>query len=187
MATKKWSLAASLAWGALSLVAASWLWCSPAGAQIKDYYYDQDRGDYIMRPEPLVQKYLSHQEVVKKAQAGDEESQYQLGRDYLEGVVVPQSFERARYWFYRAARQGNHEAQFALGDMLDTTEYGMLDKVQAYFWYSLAYAGGVAQAVNRRLHLADRMSQEEIRRAQDLQAGWMAVKEKTGPAAPAKP
>lgn len=46
----------------------------------------------------------------KAAGAGDAEAQYWYGVAYWQGISVPQNLSRARYWFRKAAAQGNVDA-----------------------------------------------------------------------------
>jgi hypothetical protein len=49
-----------------------------------------------------------------RAEAGDPHGQYDLGRMYLDGYLVPQDEALARHWFEQAAAQGFGRAQTAL-------------------------------------------------------------------------
>ena len=45
------------------------------------------------------------------AQAGHPEAQYQLGYSYENGIGVPINVGRAKYWYEKAAEQGNGNAR----------------------------------------------------------------------------
>ena len=45
-----------------------------------------------------------------RAESGDAQGQYHLGRMYLEGTLVPEDRERALYWLRRSAAQGYKHA-----------------------------------------------------------------------------
>ena len=51
----------------------------------------------------------------EKAEQGDKEAQYQVGRCYEKGEGVPVDKEKAVEWYKKAAEQGHAEAQFYLG------------------------------------------------------------------------
>ena len=52
------------------------------------------------------------------AEAGKAEAQYELGCCYRDGVQIIRDDEKAKKWFRAAAKQGHHEAAFALAAML---------------------------------------------------------------------
>jgi len=50
-----------------------------------------------------------------KAEAGDMEAQYDIGRMYERGNGVPKDVEKAFEWYIKAAKQGNDKAAFKVG------------------------------------------------------------------------
>jgi uncharacterized protein len=54
-------------------------------------------------------------ETLKKAEAGDAESQYELGKMCSEGSCFPKDSNKATDWFRQSAEQGYAKAQFHLG------------------------------------------------------------------------
>jgi hypothetical protein len=52
-----------------------------------------------------------------KAEKGDAESQFRLGRMYDEGDGITKDLSEAVKWYRKAAEQGSLEAQVALGDL----------------------------------------------------------------------
>jgi len=52
-----------------------------------------------------------------KADEGDAESQYQMGRLFIQGKDVNQNFREALKWHTKAAQQGHVKAQITLGTM----------------------------------------------------------------------
>ena len=57
----------------------------------------------------------SIEEIIEKANNGDAEAQYQLGRSYLVGRLVEKDLATAIKWFRLAAEQGNEDAIISLG------------------------------------------------------------------------
>jgi tetratricopeptide (TPR) repeat protein len=53
------------------------------------------------------------------------EEQYELGKKYEEGDGVAKNFERAKYWYTKAAEQGSIIAEFALGACMVNEEQAM--------------------------------------------------------------
>ena len=63
-------------------------------------------------------------ELVRKlAEQGDVEAQYALGKMYLTGQVVEQSYRKAAEWLQKATKQGNAEAQQQLDWMVMVAKY----------------------------------------------------------------
>lgn len=72
-----------------------------------------------------------------------------------------------------AADHGEIEAQFDLGLMYATGRGAPQDYVVAHKWFNLAAVQGNEQARDRRVELAQDMSQGEIAEAQRLAREWM--------------
>lgn len=72
------------------------------------------------------------------APAGDPEAQYRLGDIYRWGDVGAADFEKALYWYSRAANQGNVDAMLGLAGMYGHGQGVPADKVAAYRWLILA-------------------------------------------------
>lgn len=54
-------------------------------------------------------------ELRRKANAGNAEAQYKLGRMYDDGDTAMHDYAQAYKWYRKSAEQGNAEAQFRLG------------------------------------------------------------------------
>lgn len=52
-----------------------------------------------------------------RANQGDANGEYELGRMYLWGRGVPQDYAQADYWYHKAADQGLAKANYAIGDL----------------------------------------------------------------------
>ena len=59
-------------------------------------------------------------ELVKKAESGDVEAQYLLGRSYDKGKGVAQDYKEAAKWYKKAAEHGSADAQSNLGYCYET-------------------------------------------------------------------
>ncbi|MCY4673957.1 MAG: tetratricopeptide repeat protein [Bacteroidetes bacterium] len=57
----------------------------------------------------------SIEEVQARAEQGDAEAQYELGKAYSVGEGVPQNSTEAVRWYRKAAEQGHPLAQYELG------------------------------------------------------------------------
>ena len=85
-------------------------------------------------------------ELRTRAEQGDAEAQFKLGRMYGKGEGVPQDGVQAVAWFRKAAEQGHAKAQNGLGAMYDLGQGVPQDWVQAVVWYRKAAEQGEAMA-----------------------------------------
>lgn len=77
-------------------------------------------------------------DLIKKAEQGDVEAQYNLGYYYHSGEGVEQSEKKALYWWQKAAEQGHAEAQFNLG-VVHEKGYGVEQSYEkAIYWFRKA-------------------------------------------------
>ena len=86
--------------------------------------------------------------LIKKAEQGDVEAQFNLGYYYHSGEGVEQSEKKALYWWQKAAEQGHAEAQFNLG-VVHEKGYGVEQSYEkAIHWYTKAAEQGNTNAQN---------------------------------------
>jgi uncharacterized membrane protein HdeD (DUF308 family) len=81
-----------------------------------------------------------------RADQGDANGEYNLGRMYLWGRGVPQDYAQADYWYHKAAAQGLAKANYAIGDLYyygDGLEQSYADALE---WYHKAADQGDAVA-----------------------------------------
>ncbi len=83
----------------------------------------------------------------KKADLGEAEAQYALGRAYESGNGIPQRTDQAALWYRKAAQQGNPKAQNGLGVLYWLGDGIEKDKVEAVRWYHKAARQGNANAM----------------------------------------
>jgi len=93
-----------------------------------------------------------------KAERGDAQAQYELGRAYAE---IWNAAEAGK-WYRKAAEQGVADAQYYLGQSYTTGEGVPRDAAEAYAWFSLATAQQNRQAMNARGKIVRQMSRAEI-------------------------
>ena len=112
-----------------------------------------------------------------KAEQGDAESQFSLGKMYYKGQGVPQDDVEALEWIRRAAQQGHAEAQSTLRQLAEqghaSAQYNLgwmyytgvgvpENDIEAYAWFLLAkakgneYASGVIPDLEKRLTAGQR-------------------------------
>lgn len=77
-------------------------------------------------------------QLIRKAESGDPDAQYLVGRLYRDGpVLIPDSVE-AQYWFDQAAWQGMVAAQYALGQLYLTDDAEVHDTELGIQWLEYA-------------------------------------------------
>ena len=83
-----------------------------------------------------------------RANQGDTEAEYLLGRSYMTGNGVPRNYEEAAKWFRQSAAQGFADAEFSLGYLYEHGDGVRRDYRQAVSYYSIAASQGQATAEN---------------------------------------
>jgi TPR repeat protein len=78
------------------------------------------------------------QDLLELAPAGNPEAQFKLGDIYRWGDIGAANFEKALYWYGRAAKQGNVDAMLGLAGMYGHGQGVAQDKAAAYRWLVLA-------------------------------------------------
>jgi TPR repeat protein len=86
------------------------------------------------------------EEILKSAEKGDAEAQFNLGRMYANGQGVDQSDTEALNWFRKAADQGYAKAQYGLGFMYYNGRSLDQSNANALKWYRKAADQGNAEA-----------------------------------------
>jgi len=81
-----------------------------------------------------------------RAEQGEENAQYDLGRLYYQGKGVTQDYSQALSWYRKAAEQGNAKAQYGVGYMYYSGLGETQDYAQAFTWYRKAAEQGNAKA-----------------------------------------
>jgi len=102
------------------------------------------------------------------AAQGDARAQYNLGGSFNFGKGVVQDYAEAMRWYRLAAAQGHTFAQTGIGFMFDHGRGVIQDYTRAHMWYNLAAVKGDKDAVKNRDKNADRMTPQQIARAQQL-------------------
>ena len=109
----------------------------------------------------------------KGAERGDSYSQLHLGVMYERGKGVLQDYAEAVRWYKLSAKQGHSSAQYNLGLMYDEGK-GVQDYLKAHMWMNLASASASASASgdkyaqSRRDFIAEKMTSQQITKAQEM-------------------
>lgn len=114
------------------------------------------------------------------ADQGDADAQFNLGRIYGKAFgtyaklrAAPQDDVQAVYWYCKSAEQGYRPAQFSLAEIYEEGGQGIpRDYVKAYYWMSLAGAGGDTAASRKLESYAAHLTASEIVDVQALVASW---------------
>ena len=108
------------------------------------------------------------EEVKAKAEAGDANSQLELGLRYHNGEGVAKDQVEAVKWYRKAAEQNLAIAQFSLGVCYDKGEGVAKDYVEAYKWRLLAARQGDKNATKTLTMLENKMTPEQVAKGQKL-------------------
>lgn len=76
-----------------------------------------------------------------RADSGDPDAQYFLGRMYDNGQGLPENFTEAARWYRKAAMQGNARAQFDLGQLYLFGSGVPQDNIEVFKWMDIAAFG----------------------------------------------
>ena len=79
-------------------------------------------------------------------------------------------------WYQKAAEQGHASAQLNLGYMYSFGEGVLENYVQAYTWYNISAAKGNKTAQQNKEILRERMTREQIQKAQELSLRYYTIK-----------
>jgi TPR repeat protein len=88
-----------------------------------------------------------------RAEAGDAQSQFQLGVMYANGRGVAKNEQEALRWYRLAAEQGHAEAQERLGWYHELGTAVPQNYLEAYKWYRLAAENGFSPAQSALAYL----------------------------------
>lgn len=93
---------------------------------------------YKIKSAPDIDEKWDMQWLAKTAGYGDSISQYELGRLFEEGSKVPRNYEKALYWYERAANQNRLEAMCAAAYMYLDGKGVEVNVDKAVDWYEKA-------------------------------------------------
>ncbi len=129
----------------------------------------------------------------KAAEQGDAGAQYMLGTMYAGGRGVPQDYAEAVKWYRKAAERGDASSQSSLGASYFAGRGVPQNYTLAYIWLNLAASklSGTEreEVVKARDWAAERLTREELTRAQQIARDWKPTKpkEKLPVLTPARP
>lgn len=110
--------------------------------KLLDLVMGSDDGDLPIDPLALIQQ----------AENGDAKAQYALAKQHYQGYGHPENdYDKAMYWFTKAADQGHIEATYYCGQMHDT---GRGVEKDSYKAFALIYKAATQGYVNAQFDLA---------------------------------
>jgi hypothetical protein len=122
----------------------------------------------------------AHRWMRKAAEQGEALAQFFVGLWYKNGRGVAQDYAEAARWYRKAAEQGDALAQQNLGVMCWLGQGMPEDYVLAHMWFNLAAsrASGDVQkkAAGAREAVAQKMTPEQLAKAQELAREWRPKK-----------
>lgn len=111
--------------------------------------------------------------ILKAAERGDAEAQFNLGHLHEKGLGVPQDFKKSAAWYRKSAEQGYACSQRDLGLLYIYGRGVPQDFSQAYSWLSVAVANGCEyDAISRRDALSKKLSKSKLEHAQEVAASY---------------
>jgi TPR repeat protein len=114
--------------------------------------------------------------VQARAERGDAVAAARLGLLYLKGRGVPQNYNLAAQWFYRAAIRGQGDAQYQLAMLYNKGIGVQRDYVLAYMWLNLSAAQALGQDADFKMRMRDaiasKMTEPQLRTAQQMAVTW---------------
>ena len=114
-----------------------------------------------------------YETLLEKAEQGDAEAQFNLGKMYLLGQGVQQDYKEAVRWYCLAAEQGYAEAQNHLGVMHTTGRGVPRNYWKAYKWLSIANTLGNARANPARDVIAKKLSPQQLKEVEGEIKQWL--------------
>lgn len=85
--------------------------------------------------------------LIKLAEQGNAEAQFELAYKYYSGTDVAISYTDAVFWFKKAAIQGHSTAQYNIAQCYEKAIGVEQDYVAAFYWYGKAAEQGDRKSV----------------------------------------
>ena len=92
---------------------------------------------------------LLFQHNLEKAEHGDAEACFQIGRSYFAGIGVKSNAEKAAEWYGKAAQKGHVDAMYEFAECYFLGTGLEADKIEAQTWYKKAAESGDESAKQR--------------------------------------
>ena len=116
---------------------------------------------------------MSLADVRRLADQGDPRAEYALGKHYANGDGVKLDYRAAKDWYLAAAEQGHIRAQSKVAAAFFAGKGAPQDYSKAYFWASLAKAGGDEISPTIVMNSAAHLSPAQIAAEQKAAEQWL--------------
>ena len=122
-------------------------------------------------------KILERADMIKQAEDGDIEAQYDLGKNYCCGSGTFLDNGQALYWWCQAGRQGQKDALYEIGTLFENTR-GLVgsevpvDPARAYAFYYIAEQLHHKEAATARKNIEHKLTSDERRRGEEIIRHW---------------
>ena len=110
---------------------------------------------------------------ITSAEQGIPEAQFFVAGLLHAGKGVKRDFKTAIKWYRMAAQAGFSPAQLGMGNMIADGLGVKKDYIEAHMWFNIASANGHQKAQYNLKKIEQRMTTEEIQRAQILADLWL--------------
>ncbi|MCP3852245.1 MAG: sel1 repeat family protein [Gammaproteobacteria bacterium] len=119
-------------------------------------------------------------ELLESAELGDPISQKELGDLYFIGSGLKKSFEKALFWYEKAALQGYLEVRRDIGVLYLTFHKKNINYIEAYKWFYLASLDEQPLAQKNLKYINDKLTASEIDQAKSNAKKWLIDNAKLG-------
>ena len=106
----------------------------------------------------------------------DADTQNAWGNKFYYGQGVPQDYKEAVKWYRLSAEQGLAQAQNNLGLMYQNGRGVPQDYALAHMWFNLCGSSGDKDCVKNRNIVEEKMTPQQIEKAQRLTRNWKPKK-----------
>jgi len=110
------------------------------------------------------------------AEQGDASAQSNLGASYEHGHGVLQDYKEANRLYRLSAEQGDTGGQSNLGLMYANGTGVLQDYALAHMWLNICGSNGGEDCVKNRKAVEERMSKQQIEKAQEMARNWKPKK-----------
>ena len=111
---------------------------------------------------------------------GDADAQYCMGMLYEQGKEIPKDYKKVMNWYLLPATQRNGNAQNNLGRMYYKGLGVPQDYVLAHMWFNLSGSNGNKSAIKNRNIVEEKMTPQQIEKAQEMARNWKPKQESKG-------
>jgi len=117
----------------------------------------------------------------ESANQGDGAAQGFVAALYHGGQGIEKDYQKAMVWYKKAALQGIAQAQLGIGSLYGDGKGVEKDNVKARMWFSISLHNGNERADQYVKRITHRMTEDEIKKADDMALAWVKANPKPKP------